>query len=361
MKELITVLGKDGLKSAYTLISDFALYVFIALAVILTVAYFIIKLKFSEKLTGFKTFAVGIFVGFALTLSVIIGFLMIARLYVKEELDANYYLMLGFFVLLFAYAVCCAILSFTSKKYFKIVAITGLIFCSIYIIVLLFVLPTVGEDYSPLNTTAMYIFSFLVIALEVVLIVIFDKTNDFIFTTKSIAFAGISIAIAFALSYIKLFSLPQGGSITLASMFPILLYAYIFGAKKGVLIGVIYGILQFIQSPQIYQPMQVVLDYPLAFGSLGISGIVGSFTKIKSHLIKFIIGASIGCVLRYVCHFLSGYYVFSSWAMEGYTALSWSLVYNLFVIVELAIVILISAFLLSSKSFVKEIQKFNQQ
>ncbi|MBQ9514259.1 MAG: energy-coupled thiamine transporter ThiT [Clostridia bacterium] len=361
MKELITFLGKDGLKSAYTLLSDFALYAFIALAVVLAIAYFIVKYRFAEKLAGFKTLALGISVGFAVTLSLLIGFLMIARLYVKEELDANYYLVLGFFVLLFAYAVCCAILSFTSKKYFKIVAISGLILCFIYIVILLFLLPTVGEEYSPLNATSMYLFSFLLITCEIVLIVIFDKNNEFVFTTKSIAFAGVSIAIAFALSYVKLFSLPQGGSITLASMFPILLYAYVFGAKKGVLVGVIYGILQFIQSPQIYQPMQVVLDYPLAFGSLGLAGIVGGVKKIDSDVIKFIIGAVIGCILRYVCHFLSGYYVFSSWAMEGYTALTWSLVYNLFVIVELAIVIFVSAFLLSSKSFVKEIQKFNNK
>ena len=361
MKQLITVLGKDGLKSAYTLLSDFALYLFIALIVCLTVAYFIINRKYKDKLPAFKKFSIGLCVGFALTLSAVIGFLMIARLYVKEELDLNYYLLLGFFALLFAYAVCCAVLSFSDKKRFRTVAITGLILCFIYVIILLFILPTVGEEYAPLNALSMYIFSFIVIGAEILLTVFLDRENDFVFTTKSIAFAGVSVAIAFALSYVKLFSLPQGGSITLASTFPILLYAYIFGAKKGVLVGVLYGVLQCVQSPQIYQPMQVILDYPLAFGSLGLAGIAGGVIKSDSNLIKFIFGATVGCVLRYVCHFLSGYYVFSSWAMEGYTALSWSLVYNLFVIVDLAIVIVVSLPLLSSKSFLKEIEKFNRK
>ena len=80
---------------------------------------------------------------------------------------------------------------------------------------------------------------------------------------------------------------------------------------------------------------------------------------LKTPLLKFIFGASIACVGRYAAHFLSGYYVFSSWAMEGYTALSWSLVYNLFVIAELAIVLVVGCVLFSSKGIANQIDSIN--
>ena len=125
--------------------------------------------------------------------------------------------------------------------------------------------------------------------------------------------------------------------------------------------GVVYGLLQCVQSPQIYQPMQVLLDYPVAFGAIGVAGIAKNIRFTDKPLVKFIIGASVACVLRYFAHVISGYYVFSSWAMEGYTALSWAIVYNLFVIAELAIILVVGSVLFSSKSFVAELDKLTQK
>ena len=105
--------------------------------------------------------------------------------------------------------------------------------------------------------------------------------------------------------------------------------------------------------------MQVLIDYPVAFGAIGLAGVANKFTFTDSHLIKFIIGASFACVGRYIAHFLSGYYVFSSWAMAGYTALTWSLVYNLYVIAELAIILFVGVLLFSSKGITKQIVSIN--
>ncbi|MBR2384770.1 MAG: energy-coupled thiamine transporter ThiT, partial [Clostridia bacterium] len=68
------------------------------------------------------------------------------------------------------------------------------------------------------------------------------------------------VALSFALSYIKLFEMPQGGSVTLFSMLPIMLFSYIYGMKKGLLVGVIYGLLQAVQDPYIIHPAQFLLD-----------------------------------------------------------------------------------------------------
>ena len=359
MKEFIDSLGKDGLKAAYNALSAFALYLTLALAVIIAVAYLIVRIKAKEKTELFKNVSFGIAVGYAITLTCCISFFMIARLSVKEEIDANFYLMLGFFALLFVYAATATVLALTNKNAFRICNYIGLSASAIYGGVLLFVLPTASEEYAPLSFAGMYIFSALLIIAISVPTVLFGKDNGTASATKSISFAGVSIALSFALSYIKLFSLPQGGSITLASMLPLIIYAYMFGARKGVFAGVIYGILQCLQSPQIYQPMQVLLDYPIAFGAIGLAGIAKNMKCLKLPLVKFIFSASIACIGRYAAHFLSGYYVFSSWAMEGYTALTWSLVYNLYVIAELAIVLIVGCIMFASKGIVKQIDDIN--
>lgn len=359
MKDFIDLLGKDGLKAAYSALSTFALYLTLALAIILVAAYFIVKAKANDKLGLFKHIAFGVTVGYAVTLTCCISFFMIARLSVKNEIDVNFYLMLGFFILLFVYAVAAAIVALVNKKAFKICNYIGLSAAVIYGAELLFVLPTVGEDYAPLSFAGMYVFSALLIIAIALPTVFFGKDEGTASSTKSVAFAGVCIAISFALSYIKLFSLPQGGSVTLASMLPLIIYSYAFGARKGVFAGVIYGVLQCLQSPQIYQPMQVLLDYPIAFGAIGLAGIVKNVKCLKTPLVKFIVGASIACLGRYAAHFLSGYYVFSSWAMAGYTALTWSLVYNLFVIAELAIVLAVGCALFASKGVVRQIESIN--
>ncbi|MBO4252264.1 MAG: energy-coupled thiamine transporter ThiT [Clostridia bacterium] len=359
MKEFLKSLGKDGLKAAYNALSAFALYLTLALAVVLVAAYFIVKVKANDKLGKFKTIAFGITVGYAVTLTACISLFMLARLGIKHEIDGNFYLILGFFALLFVYAVTTTILALTNKKAFNVCNYVGLSAAAIYGAILLSVLPTAGEDYAPLSFAGMYVFSALLIIAIALPTIFFGKDEGTASATKSIAFAGVSIAIAFALSYIKLFSLPQGGSVTLASMLPLIIYAYVFGARKGVFAGVIYGILQCLQNPQIYQPMQVILDYPVAFGAIGLAGIVKNLHFLKTPLVKFIFGATIACIGRYAAHFLSGYYVFSSWAMEGYTALTWSLVYNLFVIVDLVIVLAVGCALFASKGITGQIESIN--
>ena len=359
MEELILSLGKDGLKSAYSLLESFALYLTFAVALILLIAFVIIKVRNQENLKSFKTFALGVIIGYAVTITACISYLMIARMQLKEELDSNFYLMLGFFVLVLAYAITATFSSSFSKKAFKITNIVGICASICYGILLLILIPTADSDYAPLSDAGMYIFSALLVAVIVLACIFFGKDKGGARETKAVSFAGVTIALSFALSYVKIFSLPQGGSVTLASMLPLIIYAYVFGARKGVLAGAIYGILQCLQNPQFYQPMQVLLDYPIAFATIGLAGISRNLKCIKLPIIKFIIGATFACVGRYFAHLISGYYVFSSWAMEGYTALSWSVVYNLYIIAELAIIIAVGAVLFSSKAFVKEVENLN--
>lgn len=98
---------------------------------------------------------------------------------------------------------------------------------------------------------------------------------------KRVALAGMCLGLSFALSYAKVSPVTSGGSVTLASMAPLLLYAYFYGLADGLLVGLIFGLLNFISGPWILTPMTFVLDYLLAYGSIGLMGLAGKFKFAK--------------------------------------------------------------------------------
>jgi energy-coupled thiamine transporter ThiT len=92
------------------------------------------------------------------------------------------------------------------------------------------------------------------------------------FPTKIIAEIVAFVALSTALSYVKVFSLPQGGSVTAGSMVPIIWLSLRRGPKIGLFACAAYGLVQLMVEPFIYHPVQVLLDYPIAFGALGLAG-----------------------------------------------------------------------------------------
>ncbi len=90
---------------------------------------------------------------------------------------------------------------------------------------------------------------------------------------KMIAYASLSIALSFVLSYIRLFRMPQGGSITPASMLPIMLFSAAYGVGPGLLTGLVYGILQYLQGGDFLNVWQFIFDYLIAFAALGLAGL----------------------------------------------------------------------------------------
>ncbi|NLZ72317.1 MAG: energy-coupled thiamine transporter ThiT [Bacteroidales bacterium] len=156
------------------------------------------------------------------------------------------------------------------------------------------------------------------------------------FSVKALAYSGIAIALATVLSTITLFKLPQGGSVTPFSMLFIVLIGYWFGPFEGILSGVAYGLLQLLMDGYVVHPVQLLLDYPLAFGALGLSG----FFRKGSHSI--ILGYILGTSGRFVCSFLSGWVFFGSYAWEGFSAITYSLLYTLsYIGVEMVLTMLL--------------------
>ncbi|MEG1828017.1 energy-coupled thiamine transporter ThiT [Niameybacter sp.] len=145
-------------------------------------------------------------------------------------------------------------------------------------------------------------------------------------TTKTLAFGGMCVALSFILSYIKLFEMPQGGSVTLVSMLPIMLFAFVCGPTAGIIAGLAYGFLQFFQGAYAAHWISILLDYPLAFAWLGIVGIIPK--AIKSIPLRFALGSFIAILGRFFMHLLSGAIFFGEYAPEGINPWIYSSVYN---------------------------------
>ena len=143
-----------------------------------------------------------------------------------------------------------------------------------------------------------------------------------VLSIKQLAFCAMAIALGTVLSNIKLFHFPTGGSITLLSMLVICLPGYFFGVGAGILTGIAYGVLQLLIDPYVLYPMQLIVDYFLAFGALGLSGL---FANSRHGLIK---GYLAGVLGRYVFAVISGWIFFGAYAWEGWDPLPYSLAYN---------------------------------
>jgi thiamine transporter len=155
---------------------------------------------------------------------------------------------------------------------------------------------------------------------------------------RLLAEVAVMVALAGALYAIKIFTLPQGGSITLASMVPIFLLALRRGPKWGIAAGVVFGLVAMVEdvytgAEVIVYPAQVIFDYPLAFGLLGLAGF---FRKTP------LLGIGLGVAARFCSHFVSGVLFFASFAPAGMSPYEYSAIYNgSFLLPELVITVAI--------------------
>ena len=159
--------------------------------------------------------------------------------------------------------------------------------------------------------------------------------------TRKLVEGAAMVALATVLSYIRVFKLPWGGSVTLLSMLPIVVYSLRWGIKDGFMVSFVFSLVQFFQgigdglfgwglSPAMLVAC-IVIDYLGAFTVLGIAGFMRD--KKSSATANGIIGVTVAIVLRFICHFLSGVVIWHSFGelWEGFaTENEWlySLLYN---------------------------------
>ncbi|MBE6023911.1 MAG: energy-coupled thiamine transporter ThiT [Cellulosilyticum sp.] len=187
----------------------------------------------------------------------------------------------------------------------------------------------------------------VIVALSTIGFISLSRTKDntsSTLRTKKVVYGGICMSISFVLSYIRIFHLPQGGSITLASMFPLVLYSMLFGPMAGIVAGIAYGFLQLIQDMWVINIAQLLLDYPLAFGCIGLAGLAPK--AIKNVYLRTSLALIIAFFGRGFMHVVSGALFFGEYAPEGVRPLIYSLSYNGVMIFGELIITLILALIL---------------
>ncbi len=161
------------------------------------------------------------------------------------------------------------------------------------------------------------------------------KKNGNKYDAKRIAFAGVCIAMSFVLAFVKVSPVQSGGSVTLASFVPVLIFAYVYGPLEGFAVGLIHGLLNFIESPWILTPATFLLDYLLAFASIGIMGFFGKMPRKEKSALPLVLGCICVFSARFLFHLASGmiYFIensvwvdFPAWAMSN--AFVYSFIYQ---------------------------------
>ena len=191
----------------------------------------------------------------------------------------------------------------------------------------LLAMPTVndwGENVFKLTSTGLVSVAVLIALFVIVAIILRPKKSGNIkaMATTQLVFSAAAMALAIVTAEIKFTRLPMGGSITLFSMLFIVLIGYWYGLKAGLMTGFAYGLLQFLMDPVFYSPMQLLIDYPLAFGALGLSGL---FSEKKNGLLK---GYILGVIGRYIFAYISGIAFFGHYAPKDTPVALYSLTYN---------------------------------
>lgn len=151
--------------------------------------------------------------------------------------------------------------------------------------------------------------------------------------TQKLSLAGILIALATVLSFVKLFDMPNGGSVTAGSMVPILLFSMMADFKWGIIQACIYGIIQMMigwYAPPAQTAVSfiivVLLDYIVAFGVLGLAGPISR--KLGDKPWSVMVASFVALFLRFLCHFATGILIWNSFAPEGQPIWLYSLLYN---------------------------------
>lgn len=360
--DLWTSIAKDSLNWIF-------LWFALALVAVLVAIGIVVRFKREDRFPAYRKTAIALAVGFAV--SVIVTMLALEFLDMRES-GALFPIVLVPSVVLAAVTLAGvaavyigSLFSEKTKKLTAIVSVSCIGAALVALLVCLIVYFTSGNAeenngvaVSGSENLALYLTAAGLITVIVLIALLLGKGEKKGFDSKSISYAAVCVAMSFALSYLRLWKMPQGGSVTAASLLPLMLYSYMFGVRKGVFAGMIYGVLQAVQDPWIIHPAQFLLDYPVAFAAIGVSGMFARFHKLdKLPQVQFVLGGIAASVLRFLAHVFSGVFAFSEYSTLD-NVWAYSMAYNSFVFVDIAVVLVVGAIVFSSPTIVKQARRF---
>ena len=162
--------------------------------------------------------------------------------------------------------------------------------------------------------------------------------------------AALSIALSFVLSCLRLFRMPTHGAITPGSMLPIMLFSLVYGVGPGMLTGLTYGVLQYVQDPSFLNVWQFILDYLIAFAALGLAGIGKGKDKAWMYISIpiAVFGRAVSAILAGIMWANEYFdYGLKIGSMEFSSPVLYSMVYNGVYLIPETIICLVLAFLIA--------------
>lgn len=182
----------------------------------------------------------------------------------------------------------------------------------------------------------------------------FRGTSQTVWTARMLSLGAICMALSCVLSMIRLFRMPSGGSVTPACMLPLMLFSYVYGAGPGMVLGFLYGVMDFVVGGGYFLSVpQFLLDYPLAYLMCGLAGL---FRKRGSTRLGLSLGVILGSFGRYIASVLSGVLFWSDLTDGASAAIIYSLGYNgSYMLVECAICIVFASLL--GERLIRELKK----
>jgi thiamine transporter len=172
--------------------------------------------------------------------------------------------------------------------------------------------------------------------------------------TKKLVECSLLVAVGTVLSLFSLVQMPYGGSVTLASMLPVVLIAYRHGTLWGLGSGVVYAVVQQLlglKNLSYFTTWQsivavILLDYMVAFAVVGLGGVFRRVVKRQNLALAY--GSLLVCAIRYICHVMAGATVWAGLSIPTEAALVYSFGYNATYMIPETVVLVLLAYYLGS-------------
>lgn len=205
------------------------------------------------------------------------------------------------------------------------------------------------------DLTGMHWYTAAIVAVLLVMGLVISRSKKSKWTARRLSYAAMCIAIAFVLSCIKLYHAPQGGSTTPAAMLPLIMFALACGPVQGLTVGCAYGLLQLIEEPYVVHPLQLLCDYPLAYGAMALCCLACLIPEKHSYF-RLPVAVVLGYFARLVMAVISGVVFFAEYAGDQ-NAFVYSVTYNLGYLAPEMVIALVISLIPGMNRLVKTIAK----
>jgi thiamine transporter len=150
--------------------------------------------------------------------------------------------------------------------------------------------------------------------------------------TRTLVEAALCVALAAVLNLVRIWHMPMGGTVSL-EMLPIVVFALRRGVGPGIAVGAAYGMVDLFLEPQVVHWAQFLLDYPVAYATVGLAGLFRRTGEIATPAVSAVwrrplAGVALAGLVRTAVHVVSGFVFFASYAPAGQPAWLYSLAYN---------------------------------